>query len=107
MSIQGRHDKDRASTGIFESGGDEEDRTPDLRIANATLSQLSYVPTAAISGEGGILARVPGQGKCWDGAGLQGRRQPAHFGARPRGPRLGPQGKIPDRKPMTARSQEP
>ena len=26
-------------------GGDEEDRTPDLRIANATLSQLSYVPT--------------------------------------------------------------
>ncbi len=27
------------------AGGDEEDRTPDLRIANATLSQLSYVPT--------------------------------------------------------------
>jgi hypothetical protein len=27
-------------------GGDEEDRTPDLRIANAALSQLSYVPTA-------------------------------------------------------------
>jgi hypothetical protein len=27
-----------------EYGGDEEDRTPDLRIANATLSQLSYVP---------------------------------------------------------------
>ena len=26
------------------NGGDEEDRTPDLRIANATLSQLSYVP---------------------------------------------------------------
>ena len=26
-------------------GGDEEDRTPDLRIANATLSQLSYTPT--------------------------------------------------------------
>ncbi len=25
-------------------GGDEEDRTPDLRIANATLSQLSYAP---------------------------------------------------------------
>jgi hypothetical protein len=64
MSIQSRHDKDRASTGIFESGGDEEDRTPDLRIANATLSQLSYVPTAAFdNGEGGILARVPGQGK--------------------------------------------
>ena len=29
----------------FAVGGDEEDRTPDLRIANATLSQLSYVPT--------------------------------------------------------------
>ena len=26
------------------SGGAEEDRTPDLRIANATLSQLSYSP---------------------------------------------------------------
>jgi hypothetical protein len=48
MSIQGRRDKDRASTGIFDTGGDEEDRTPDLRIANATLSQLSYVPTAVI-----------------------------------------------------------
>jgi hypothetical protein len=30
---------------LLNSGGDEEDRTPDLRIANATLSQLSYVPT--------------------------------------------------------------
>jgi hypothetical protein len=27
-----------------EIGGAEEDRTPDLRIANATLSQLSYRP---------------------------------------------------------------
>lgn len=27
------------------NGGAEEDRTPDLRIANATLSQLSYRPT--------------------------------------------------------------
>jgi hypothetical protein len=27
-------------------GGAEEDRTPDLRIANATLSQLSYRPIA-------------------------------------------------------------
>ena len=33
---------------MLESGGDEEDRTPDLRIANATLSQLSYVPTRAV-----------------------------------------------------------
>ena len=29
---------------LGKSGGDEEDRTPDLRIANAALSQLSYVP---------------------------------------------------------------
>jgi hypothetical protein len=29
-------------------GGEEEDRTPDLRIANAALSQLSYLPDAAI-----------------------------------------------------------
>ena len=36
--------KARAKSGFFNSGGDEEDRTPDLRIANATLSQLSYVP---------------------------------------------------------------
>ena len=28
----------------FNDGGAEEDRTPDLRIANATLSQLSYGP---------------------------------------------------------------
>ncbi len=27
-------------------GGEEEDRTPDLRIANAALSQLSYPPDA-------------------------------------------------------------
>ena len=26
------------------SGGDKEDRTPDLRVANASLSQLSYIP---------------------------------------------------------------
>jgi hypothetical protein len=29
--------------GVF-NGGPEEDRTPDLRIANAALSQLSYRP---------------------------------------------------------------
>jgi hypothetical protein len=28
-------------------GGAEEDRTPDLRIANATLSQLSYGPVVS------------------------------------------------------------
>lgn len=30
------------------SGGDEGDRTPDLCIANAALSQLSYTPTDQI-----------------------------------------------------------
>ena len=30
------------------NGGDEEDRTPDLRIANSTLSQLSYVPIIGV-----------------------------------------------------------
>ena len=30
--------------GLVKNGGAEEDRTPDLRIANATLSQLSYGP---------------------------------------------------------------
>ena len=29
---------------LFEIRGEEEDRTPDLRIANAALSQLSYPP---------------------------------------------------------------
>ena len=28
----------------WKCGGEEEDRTPDLRIANAALSQLSYHP---------------------------------------------------------------
>ena len=29
---------------LSSGGGEEEDRTPDLRIANAALSQLSYPP---------------------------------------------------------------
>ena len=33
------------SNPLFSCGGDEEDRTPDLCIANAALSQLSYIPT--------------------------------------------------------------
>src|SRR5438876_11549828 len=45
------------------SGGDEGDRTHDLRIANATLSQLSYVPTtnnySAKPGRGWLGADVP------------------------------------------------
>jgi len=39
-----RNDKANREQLALKSGGDEEDRTPDLRIANATLSQLSYVP---------------------------------------------------------------
>src|SRR5512134_2845250 len=41
----------------FLTGGDEEDRTPDLRIANATLSQLSYVPTRVQRGRNSTTAR--------------------------------------------------
>jgi hypothetical protein len=56
MSLDGEKQKTRESLGFTRVlctavdylerviGGDEEDRTPDLRIANATLSQLSYVP---------------------------------------------------------------
>jgi hypothetical protein len=28
----------------MQTGGDEGDRTPDLSVANAALSQLSYIP---------------------------------------------------------------
>ena len=35
-------------SGPFELGGVEGDRTLDLRIANATLSQLSYFPNQLI-----------------------------------------------------------
>ena len=42
----------------FEFGGDEEDRTPDLRIANATLSQLSYVPTEGADFTGEMRPRT-------------------------------------------------
>lgn len=40
----GRKKTNRERLVFLHVGGDEEDRTPDLRIANATLSQLSYVP---------------------------------------------------------------
>jgi hypothetical protein len=35
-------------TGLL-SGGDKEDRTPDLCVANAALSQLSYTPTYCVA----------------------------------------------------------
>src|ERR1043166_7703017 len=40
----------------FKNGGAEGDRTPDLRIANATLSQLSYGPVYAI--ERGVRPQI-------------------------------------------------
>jgi hypothetical protein len=48
-------------------GGEEEDRTPDLRIANATLSQLSYPPTTRRSIDDGLVPEPwPGlrRGRC-------------------------------------------
>ena len=38
------HFEDKCSGALVVRGGEEEDRTPDLRIANAALSQLSYPP---------------------------------------------------------------
>ena len=46
-------------------GGDEEDRTPDLRIANATLSQLSYAPTNV-----GKFITGPSDGRLRHGIGI-------------------------------------
>ena len=46
LALRGR-EKARSKSGLWNIGGAEEDRTPDLRIANATLSQLSYRPSAA------------------------------------------------------------
>ena len=48
----------------WEIGGAEEDRTPDLRIANATLSQLSYRPVfdAYFTGEPDRALQPPGAG---------------------------------------------
>ena len=43
----------------YPDGGEEEDRTPDLRIANATLSQLSYPPITAVSLPNGTLRPGP------------------------------------------------
>src|SRR3990167_9907242 len=57
------------------NGGDEEDRTPDLGIANAALSQLSYVPIPAadIIGPAGVWKRFA-PGRCVSrGAAVSGR----------------------------------
>ena len=47
--------KARAKSGLYKGGGPNEDRTHDLRIANAALSQLSYRPTVGM----GILPYNP------------------------------------------------
>lgn len=41
-----RTQKSALSSGLEKIGGDEGDRTPGLGIANAALSQLSYIPKA-------------------------------------------------------------
>ncbi len=38
-----------AVSGFWNSGGEEEDRTPDLSVANAALSQLSYFPEEVLN----------------------------------------------------------
>jgi hypothetical protein len=45
--VDARINKKASTNQGLRSGGDEGDRTLDLRIANATLSQLSYVPRNA------------------------------------------------------------
>ena len=52
-----RCNKKARSNPARKNGGDEEDRTPDLRIANATLSQLSYVPTLVLRGRDSTTPR--------------------------------------------------
>ena len=44
----------------MENGGAEGDRTPDLRIANAALSQLSYGPMIPAGGFPGQAKRIYG-----------------------------------------------
>ena len=41
---------------FVKSGGDRGTRTPDLRVANAALSQLSYIPTKTETPPGGSAA---------------------------------------------------
>ena len=62
LENQGKIKNPRTYTDVcgLDFGGDEGDRTPDLCIANAALSQLSYTPKQTfvhknISCEGGIM----------------------------------------------------
>ena len=47
-NIPSRKTQDGIRRGAFPAGGPGEDRTPDLRVANAALSKLSYEPTSGI-----------------------------------------------------------
>src|SRR3977135_877367 len=70
----------------MKDGGAEGDRTPDLRIANATLSQLSYGPvismgeTSPASGRRGFMVIAPRSVKF---APRQGAREGSLFRPRP------------------------
>ena len=66
----GRHDRTSnsgRSARFKRYGGAEEDRTPDLVIANDALSQLSYDPIAALSGGwgGGCQGGGAFPARCW------------------------------------------
>ena len=50
-------------TGFGENGGDDEDRTHDLRIANAALSQLSYPPTRGADYSKNLLQGIDGRAR--------------------------------------------
>ena len=47
----GTHTAQLAERENGRDGGDEGTRTPDPRDANAVLSQLSYIPTATVTGD--------------------------------------------------------
>ncbi len=56
--VSGRREKGQSNVWPSISGGEDEDRTHDLRIANAALSQLSYPPT-----KGAEYSKKGAQGK--------------------------------------------
>ena len=55
-------------------GGAEEDRTPDLCIANAALSQLSYRPMRLMIAGAQGCAKLFSNPLTWEGSRLTGRR---------------------------------
>jgi hypothetical protein len=59
LALRGR-EKARIKSGLWNGGGPKEDRTPDLRIANAALSQLSYRPICTANSNTGVFTRKSG-----------------------------------------------